>query len=354
MLSAELEYFASESMNRGLILEELRPDGATEVGRLQSGDVVVGREPDQGGVVLSSKATSRNHGIFTRIRNHWFYRDLGSTNGSWVNGVQAKENQWRLVRPGSVLQFADLLVRVSGSLDSQNRMQNVSGVAAIGGRSLIVFAGNEFVDEYLIPEYGKALMIGGSQADLGLEGDIFEKPSLVVERRGNKICAFSLVKEVEVLCNDQLIKDLVNLEDGDTIRVGNYLVILNDPTRSAAAAVPVKGDAVNLAGWGNSSEGAVGYLQNDPDSSFKRPTTRPHTNFGQANPGMTEIDETVALDPAEMEARLSGADRHPSSRYNVNPSSHSAFRSMEDNIIVMVGVVLFLILSGLVVWWVFF
>ena len=91
----------------------------------------LGREPDAPGIALNSKAVSRNHGFFVRCRNNWFYKDLGSTNGSFVNGNQVKSGQWSLVRNGSVVQVADVALRLSET-GGPDRASNM--VSALTGR----------------------------------------------------------------------------------------------------------------------------------------------------------------------------------------------------------------------------
>ncbi|MBX7136695.1 MAG: FHA domain-containing protein [Oligoflexia bacterium] len=327
-------------MARYLKLEELRSEGPIEVGQLQSGDVIVGREPDNNGVALSSRAVSRNHGVFTKVRNHWMYRDLGSTNGSWINGVQCKPNQWRLVRAGNVMQFADLLVRIGSGGDAMNRNQPAPGISSIGGRSLLVFSAEDFVDEFLIPEYGRALVIGGSQADLALEGDIFEQASLVIERRGDKICAFSLVKEVEWLLNDEVRRTTSDISDGDIIQLGNYTVLLNDPSHGSADFTPQKVGGARE--WGASDAPSSGRMH-----------TKALGGFGQAPlESQAGVDETMALDPSEMESKMTGADMHPSMRYNIGTfGGGSGAGGLEDRLILAIGLILFFVVAGLALWW---
>jgi len=346
VLPAELEYFASQEMSRNLTLEELGENGALEVGQLQASDVIVGREPEPSGIILHGKAVSRNHGIFSKVRNHWFYRDLGSTNGSWVNGVQTRPGEWRVIRPGMMLQLADVVVRIGAEgQDAFNRGPS-SSVSALGGRSVFVFSGDEFIDEFLIPEYGRALMIGGAQADLSLEGDVFEEPSLVVERRGDKICAFSVAKEVQVLFNDQELKDMVNLSDGDSLKIGNYFILLNDPMRSRVVDPSAKH---TMREWGSGDDGASG----DANSSLKSRAVRPLGAFGQApRDELQTIDQTIALDPDELDLSLQGAEMHPSMRYSIKSTGVPGFGSLEDRVILAIGAVLFMILVGLVAWWV--
>lgn len=333
-----------------MIVQEVVQGGSTqEIGRLQGGEIFIGREPDGGGIALDRQAISRNHGVFTKIRTHWMYRDLGSTNGSWVNGQQARENEWKLIRPGSVIQLADVILRIESEGEGWNRSQGMGGFASLGGRSLLVFAG-DFVDEFLIPEYGRALVIGGAQADLPLPGDIFEHPSLVIERRGDKVVAFGLVKEQQIYVNGQQITELANLDDGDTVRIGNYSVLLNDPTRISVPAAPAAGDS-SIHGWNSEDSELPGHT----GEGFRQAAGASHRGagvFGQpSEPASHELDETVALDPDELESRF-GADLPPSMRYGGGVFHGDAARAAEDKVILLILLALFMILMGLVAWWV--
>ena len=69
---------------------------------------VVGRA-DECRVVLGHDTVSRIHALVRRVPDGWEVEDLGSTNGTWVNG-------WRVSRatlhPGDVLQLGELQVLV--------------------------------------------------------------------------------------------------------------------------------------------------------------------------------------------------------------------------------------------------
>lgn len=55
--------------------------------------------------VVDHEGVSRIHGEFTQEEGELFYRDLGSTNGSYVNNEELVSHQFVPVRPGDVLQF---------------------------------------------------------------------------------------------------------------------------------------------------------------------------------------------------------------------------------------------------------
>lgn len=329
-----------------LVLEELRSDGKVEIGRLEEGEIVVGREPTDG-IAISNTAISRNHGVFARIRDHWFYKDLGSTNGSWHNGAQLRGNQWRLIRSGDIIQMADTAIRVM--TEDGRRSETMVGLTAIGGRSLVVFSKGDFIDEFPVPEYGRALVIGGSKADLALEADLAELPSLVVERRGDNICAFRLAKEARVFVNEREISDLTNLADGDEIRVGDYQIMMNDPTasqrrESSVDRLPSSGEPLVAGG---SSRG----WSNDRDAGeLTRTRSTVRIPFGQTNFADDEANGTVAIDTHELEEGR--YDRHPSMRFSYEEPTGSGWGSLEDKVIIIVGLLLIVALMFLVLWWV--
>ncbi len=329
-----------------LILEELRPDGKVEIGRLDEGEVVVGREPSEG-IAINNGAISRNHGVFARIREHWFYKDLGSTNGSWHNGSQLRGNQWRLIRTGDIIQMADTAIRVM--TDDDRRNETMIGLSSIGGRSLVVFSKGDFIDEFPVPEYGRALVIGGSKADLPLEADLAELPSLVVERRGDNICAFRLAKEARVSVNDREIGDLTNLTDGDEVRVGDYQIMMNDPTalqRRERSVDRLTGSAEPLV-----AGGGTGSWANEREAGeLTRTRSTVRIPFGQTNFPEEESEGTVSIGTHELEEGR--YDRHPSMRFTFEEPTGSGWGSLEDKVIIIVGLLLIVALMFLVLWWV--
>ena len=68
----------------------------------ETGNHVIGRG-DENSMVLDMDSVSREHGRFFEARCHWFFRDLGSTNGSWVNGSRTGPMNVRLLRNGDLV-----------------------------------------------------------------------------------------------------------------------------------------------------------------------------------------------------------------------------------------------------------
>ena len=56
---------------------------------------------------LTSKITSRKHGEFTRLPTGYFYRDVGSLNGTYINGKRMPTGQVLSLPSGSVIMLAN-------------------------------------------------------------------------------------------------------------------------------------------------------------------------------------------------------------------------------------------------------
>jgi hypothetical protein len=97
------------------ILQVTDPDGQTRRVVVDAGNLTIGRATDNDLVARDSRV-SRHHGRITGRRGTLVYVDLGSTNGSRVNGVAVTEV---VLGAGDRLELGDtaLVVEVAGALD---------------------------------------------------------------------------------------------------------------------------------------------------------------------------------------------------------------------------------------------
>jgi predicted component of type VI protein secretion system len=84
----------------------LIPATAGEPIRLDKPVLLIGRNPDCDVVLTESRKVSRNHCLIACVDDKLFVRDLGSTNGVWINGHRV-EREGR-IRAGDELSIADL------------------------------------------------------------------------------------------------------------------------------------------------------------------------------------------------------------------------------------------------------
>ena len=404
---AYTEIFAENSiralvpMGRALVLSQVYDGGRSEVGRLERIDVTIGRDTGVnipgGEITLNSTGVSRQHGIFAPRGQHWFFRDLGSMNGSWLNREKLVPEKWYLIKPGDMLQLADIVIEIDDA-GPTGRL----GLPTVDVRSLIVFSRGEYLEEYPVPEFGRALVIGGSKADLRFDVDIQELPSLVVERRGDQVVAFTIAREMTAYHNNAEVTHAIILKDRDELRVGHYIIVYNDISVEAGTDNSIQrgngahadtddyqqqgghasereqggqyqwdsdspGDAeegdweerasAQLSGLSSDRPGAKLWAKTggEPDVSLvaaRSARVSEKLPFGR-DPGASApgVNETIAIDASEMQARLSGYDRHPGSRQSFSGEPEVSLETVEDKIILFVGVLMLLALVGLVVWW---
>lgn len=285
-------------MTRLLKVFEIQEAGPVELGTLQTGEVTVGRDP-AADLSFPSAAVSFSHGVFVRMRNHWFFKDLGSTNGSWLNDRVIAPEHWKLIRPGDVLQVADIVLKFAAADGATDKPRQ--GFPALGGRTLLVFSNGEFLDEYPVPDYGKALIIGGDKADLQLAEE--SDDSFVLEKRGDSVTAYTEHQLLPFVVNGEQRYEEQPLGDGDEVEVGPYVIFYNDPLK-APAGVPIaqapvpsspstRDTSTSLRSWDSGV-----YQQQDGRARTQIP-------FGKAPPPIPSgVIDTATLDPAELAEHL--------------------------------------------------
>src|SRR5689334_24346448 len=77
----------------------------------ESGDLLRIGRLDPLEIVLDDNSVSRYHAEIRATDRGWRVRDLGSTNGTSLNGVRLGNGQWPL-RPRDLLQFGDVAIVV--------------------------------------------------------------------------------------------------------------------------------------------------------------------------------------------------------------------------------------------------
>ena len=63
------------------------------------GKISIGRDPGND-VVIDSKLASRSHAIIQKIKNAFYLKDCGSTNGTFLNGVKVPADKYIRIHSG--------------------------------------------------------------------------------------------------------------------------------------------------------------------------------------------------------------------------------------------------------------
>jgi pSer/pThr/pTyr-binding forkhead associated (FHA) protein len=241
-------------MVKPLSLRQIGPEGEFEVATLEEGEYYLGRvpiDPDMlaptaHSVVVESMGISRRHGVFSQIRDYWLYCDIGSTNGSCLNGVTLRRNQLRIVRPGDQLELAEVNFVIRALEEAQEEEFGEEKDQAPEPRSLVVLARGDFFSEFRVPMSGRILAAGGAKTDLPIEGEAADSLCIFIEFKSPNLCLIRGNSEIEVLVNGQPLTDTINLFDGDMIEVGDYQLLVNDPhsapRKTEMASFPRGGD----------------------------------------------------------------------------------------------------------------
>lgn len=275
------------------VYEITNPMDPILLGSIAGEMMYIGREPGSGGLTVPNQAISRQHGQFITFEGHLFYRDLGSTNGSWCNGFTVTAGQTRYIRAGDVLQLANTAIRIGKEATQGSHDLN----------ALFVLHGNDFVELIKIPSSGRALVIGGAEAKYKVEGAAEDLPALVVERKADGLSAYSLSKTVKASLNGRIVSDAVSVRDGDELKVGEYTILTCDSTSKRKADL---GPAKELLDMSHTSLiGSQQHLSGARSSSasdWSRPAGEP-------------TETTIAFDPKiaqKFQTRL--GDSHQSFR----------------------------------------
>jgi pSer/pThr/pTyr-binding forkhead associated (FHA) protein len=250
--------------------------------RLGGGDVIVGRSSDAG-VPLVGDAVSFEHGILSKKADFWFFKDLRSTNGSWINGNPLKAERWYLVRGGDILQVGDAIVRLE---------EHGGGGPVLEGR-LLVLAKDEFLREFPVLQEGLVLSVGGSRGDLPLPSAESSRASLIFDFRHGCLFAKGESGLLVGRKNGEEVVLPVELFDRDEIAIGDYHIFVQSTNQSGAQGK--NEDRLSKDTWDGSDR-----TTSDGSSWVQRP------RFGDAASGGDLENELLGTDAAELAARFIG------------------------------------------------
>src|SRR5260370_40328418 len=90
-------------------------------------------------IVLDDSSVSRRHAEVRATDKGWRVRDLGSTNGTFLNGTRLNPGEWP-VRPHDIIRFGNVTVVVDNVQDAPAELDNTCPienmqVAAVDNRS---------------------------------------------------------------------------------------------------------------------------------------------------------------------------------------------------------------------------
>lgn len=233
--SKSLYRYYLSAMETKLCLADISTGEEAGLTVFEADHMFIGREPESGVCVLD-EGISRRHGRFMRMGSHWFYQDVGSTNGSFINGREIEPGLWSLVRENDILQLADICLRVREVAQGSNRPLNLQQRMTRSRGLILILQGDSLIDQIAASEQGQLLTIGGPDARL-MMGPIPKRfPALVVERVGADVVAYGADPDAKPRISGEAISGKFVLEDRCVITVGSYTVIYEQELESDSAA----------------------------------------------------------------------------------------------------------------------
>lgn len=252
-------------------IESLINDTPQELLQIGRGGITFGRDVDNG-VVIDSNAVSRRHGCLIEAGSQWVYSDLGSTNGSWVNGIQSEGGSTKLIRIGDVLQLANFPMRIS-------RVDSFGVQPHDPDPSVIVFLGTTFQAEGFLTDMEPVYIVGGPESNIPTDSEL-QLEQIKIERKTHYVQLTISDAASNVMVNGVLSRGVMTLGDRDVVHVCGYTLILSDmssatpevdwhsrvdaQTRETAAGIGAYGPdsrpmeyvrhEANDGGWANESE----------------------------------------------------------------------------------------------------
>lgn len=344
-------------MTQQLTIVSLEPkNNPQQLGLLAGERVVIGREcPD--GITVDVAGVSRAHGEFLRVRSQYVFCDLGSTNGSWVNGKKVDVNRPVVVRAGDTLQLAAAALKIGAGGGVKSEVPSLL-VIRMGADSAAIGAAIETpttsgsivgLEEFPIPAAGVVMTLGGSQSDV--EHCAEELSARVLKEDGGLT--------LELLSGDTTLNGLVPaapkvpIGDNDVISLGTIRVVINIPPRLASGAAVRAGGVFGTAmplGKDGGDVAKTSVLGAD----VMEPHINPEATTSVFNSDKLYGDEAGQASPLGREKQLATGDVHPGQRFGGHqelPGNSLGLSPLEVKLVLVMTFMLFASVFLLGIWW---
>jgi pSer/pThr/pTyr-binding forkhead associated (FHA) protein len=229
--------------------EVVIPDGLPQIR--------IGRRADLE-LPLPFAVLSSVHARLTReaADGEWVLEDLGSTNGTWLDGQRLAPGERRFIAPGTELGLGTLRLRFEGA---SSAAASAAGTATIARRlvddlfadapesapTVRVLAGAPATALRLATE-GRAYVVGRAETwALALPSDAVSREHAAFVRRHEAVVVRDLGSKNGVLVGGTRITGEHALADGDTITIGPVTLTLEDPVSrylAELARLPAEGE----------------------------------------------------------------------------------------------------------------
>ncbi len=224
------------------------PDGETSFGR--------GGEND---LVFEDEETSRHHAVLAFAGNKLLLTDLGSTNGTYVDGVQLAPHQKHPLQIGQFILMGQYTLYVE-SPGVVGVMHSASGTMVMPGAArALEDAGAPKtmldVEVATLSTSVRTMDLGGhdkvtigraAENQVVLNHPLVSRYHAVLERMGKRFAIKDLRSTNGVYVNEQRIDREAYLKDWDQIRIGPYVFVLSGQQLQGQIEEGIRIEAMNV------------------------------------------------------------------------------------------------------------
>jgi pSer/pThr/pTyr-binding forkhead associated (FHA) protein len=203
-------------------------------------EIRIGRRPDVE-LPLPFPALSGLHARLTRSTDGWQVEDLGSTNGTQVDGVRLAPREARAVIPGAQLALGEVTLIFDGTVAP---ILGAEGTATIARRlvsdlfaaapgtatpTLAIVSGVRAAGPLRLEDLDRRYLVGRVETcDLPLPSDEISREHAAFVRLWDGVVVKDLGSKNGVLVNDAPVVEQ-RLRDGDLVRIGPATLRVSDP-----------------------------------------------------------------------------------------------------------------------------
>lgn len=313
-----------------------------QIGLLAGERVSIGRECPEG-ISVEVAGVSRTHGEFVRVRSQYVFADLGSTNGSWVNGRKVDPTRPVVVRAGDTLQLAAAPLKIGSGGGVKS---DVPSLLVVRGELAQPSAGGVLlgIEEFPIPAAGVVMTLGGPQSDIY---DCGEEPCGRVLKEDGGL-ALEVLSDAVTLNGQVPMGPKAPVGDNDVISCGEVRVIVNIPPRiSSGPAVRGGGVFGTVAGPGGRDIADTVRVAPGAVDRAINPEATTAVLGGESFQGIDEVAN-------EEEEALGRGDTHPNRRFS-DPSQFESnplgLSPLEVKLVIVMAIMLFASVFLLGLWW---
>jgi pSer/pThr/pTyr-binding forkhead associated (FHA) protein len=209
------------------------PDDTTEIR--------IGRRPDVE-LPLPYPALSAVHARLVRGETGWRIEDLGSTNGTRLDGQKLTPRQPRAIPPGAEIVLAQIRLVFDGTVTSVGGAERTATIARrlvsdlfaaspdLAMPSVAITGGVPTRAPLRLETIDRRYLAGrGETCDLRLASEEISREHLEIVRQWDGVVVMDLGSKNGVRVNETLLAGPRRLRDGDVIQVGPATLRLSDP-----------------------------------------------------------------------------------------------------------------------------